>query len=496
MNGSRVRLITSVVVTNLMVGCSVNPVSNNPEVTLTSAADERAIGADQARKIDAFMGLAGSQAQQAYVAEIGKRLATYSPRQDVPYTFKIVDMPEPNAFALPGGPVYVSRGLLALANSEDELACVIGHEIGHIAARHHARQETRQAIASPLNAVTGITGALTGIVAPRVGAAISGAGAMATGGILASYSRDQERESDEIGIRLAGQAGWDPEAMSRFLQTLSREEVLERGSKRDATFLDSHPATTERMQTTARDGATVARASTAPIARDRAAFLAELDGLVIGADPGAGVFAHGRFIHPKLGVSIEFPEGWQTQKSKLFVAAAAPKGAALAMLESPGEGTDPLRGAAAVNRKMGFSLTDVKTGKVAGLPAARFVAQAQSRSGPIAVDLTWFVYGGRIYQLTGAMPAQLYVGAQDTFLDIAKTFRPITSAERARITEKRLRIAKARGGETLRRLLERTNAAVSPAQAAVANDLEIDSALTEGQLIKIVVEQPYSDVGR
>lgn len=118
--------------------CSTNPVSNKPEVTFTSTAEEKAIGADQARQVDEYMGLAGSAQQQAYIAEIGRRLAASSPRQDVTYTFKIVDMPEPNAFALPGGPVYLSRGLLALSNSEDELACVIGHEIGHVAARHHA----------------------------------------------------------------------------------------------------------------------------------------------------------------------------------------------------------------------------------------------------------------------------------------------------------------------------------------------------------------------
>jgi predicted Zn-dependent protease len=476
--------------------CSTNPVSNKPEVTFTSTAEEKAIGADQARQVDEYMGLAGSAQQQAYIAEIGRRLAASSPRQDVTYTFKIVDMPEPNAFALPGGPVYLSRGLLALSNSEDELACVIGHEIGHVAARHHAQQQTRQAIASPFTAVTGITGALTGIVAPRIGAAISGAGQMAAGSILASYNRDQERESDEIGIKLAAENGWDPEAMSRFLEALSREEVLERGTKRDATFLDSHPATTERMQATAAEGARLTRANEAPIAPNHAAFLAKLDGLVIGTDPGAGIFKGDRFMHPKLGISMKFPDNWATQKSHTFVAAADPKGTGIVMVDSPGMSDDPLRGAAAVNRKLGFSLGDVKSGKIAGMPAARFVAQAQSRQGPIAVDFTWLVHEGRIYQFMGAMPAQLYVDRQDTFLAIAQSFRPMTRAEISSVTERRLRIVKARQGETLRRLLERTDAAVSPAQAAVANAMEMETVLTEGQLVKIVKEQPFTQAGR
>jgi predicted Zn-dependent protease len=495
-HSSRTPTLLPAIAALTLVACAVNPVSHKREVTFTTTAEEIAIGADQARKVDEFMGLAGSDAQRAYVEKIGERLAALSPRKDVPYTFKIVDMKEPNAFALPGGPVYVSRGLLALANSEDEVACVIGHEIGHIAARHHSRQQTRQAIASPFTAVTGLTGAITGIVAPRIGAAISGAGAMAAGGILASYSREQERESDRIGIRLAADNGWDPEAMSRFLHTLSAEEVLQAGKARDASFLDSHPATNERVDNTASEAATLERTDEPPIAKNQAAFFAELDGLVVGDDPGDGVFLDGRFVHPRLEVSIKFPESWESQKSHLFVAAADPKGKGLVMVTSPGEGDDPLRGAAAINRKMGFNLSDVKTGKIADLPAARYVAQTRSRGGPVAVDFTWFAYRGRIYQVIGAMPGPLYIEAENTFLDIAKSFRPMTEAERNQIIERRLRIAKARKGETLRTLLERTNAAVSPAQAAVMNDMEMDTPLRSGQLVKIIEEQVFTNSGR
>ncbi len=493
------RRIGIVVALNAVVlagACSTNPVSRRAEVTFTSTAEEIAIGVDQARKIDESMGLAGSAEQRAYITAIGRRLAASSPRQDVTYTFKIVDMPEPNAFALPGGPVYISRGLIALSNSEDELAAVIGHEIGHVAARHHVQQVKRHVIASPFSAVTGITGALTGIVAPRIGSAIAGVGEMATGGILASYNRAQERESDTIGIQLAADNGWDPNAMSRFLQSLSREEVIERGSERKATFLDSHPATTERMQTTAADGAKLARADKPRIAPTQAAFFAKLDGLVVGEDPGAGIFQGGRFMHPKIRISVKLPDQWETQLSDTFVAAAEPTIGAIAMIDSPGKSDDPMRGAAAVNRKLGFSLTDVKRMEIAGMPAARFVARTQSRQGPIAVDFTWLVYEGRIYQIVGAMPVEHYANQQSTFLEIAESFRPMTSAELGEVKERRLRIAEAHEGETLRRLLDRTNAALSPAQAAVANAMETDTVLAEGQLIKIVKEQPFTLEGR
>ncbi|MFB3114743.1 MAG: M48 family metalloprotease, partial [Nitrospirales bacterium] len=180
-------------------GCAVNPVSGRSEVVLVSAEKEKELGAQEAKKVEKTMGLVNDPEIVAYVKTVGRRLAIHSPRKDVNYTFQIVDMGEPNAFALPGGYVYVSRGLLVLVNSEDELAGVMGHEIGHVAGRHAVQRITRVAATSPLRIITGLAGAAVDIVAPDVGTAIADVGQAASALIIAPYSRDQEREADRVG---------------------------------------------------------------------------------------------------------------------------------------------------------------------------------------------------------------------------------------------------------------------------------------------------------
>ena len=204
-------------------GCATNPVTGRSELMLVSAEREKELGRDEARRVEQEMGLLADPALVAYVQGVGQRLAAQSPRRDVEYRFQVIDRTEPNAFALPGGYVYVTRGLLVFVNSEDELAGVIGHEIGHVAARHSVQQISR---AAPLAVVTGIGAAVTGVVSPGLGRAVGGAGAAASELILAPYSRDQEREADRVGQGLAAAAGWDPAGLPAFLKTLSREEDL------------------------------------------------------------------------------------------------------------------------------------------------------------------------------------------------------------------------------------------------------------------------------
>src|SRR5437016_9657885 len=150
----------------LSAGCARNPVTGRPQLTLVSEAEERELSAAEAQKVAATMGIYDDAALTAYVRTVGERLARVSPRQDVVYTFQVVDMQEPNAFALPSGQIYVSRGLLVLLDSEDELAGVLGHEVGHVAARHATQRVSREA---PISNLTGITAAGTGIGSPLGG---------------------------------------------------------------------------------------------------------------------------------------------------------------------------------------------------------------------------------------------------------------------------------------------------------------------------------------
>jgi len=491
------RIVARVICYVLLVasGCAINPVTNTPIIALESVEKERRSGEEMAKIVAEQLGFAGNAELRRYVERIGARLAARSPRTNVTYQFAVVDMQEPNAFALPGGYVYVSRGLLALVNSEDELAGVLGHEIGHVAALHHTQQQARSVLTTPFTMVTGLAGAVTGIVAPPLGSAIAGAGELASGAYLAHYSREQEREADQIGMRLAAECGWSPAGMTEVLTTLSREEKFVQGSQRKATFLDSHPTSLERAAATAEAMKQLVPAEPDPIAPDRRAFLDKLAGLLVGEDPGDGIFEGSRFVHPKLGFSIEFGADWQTQDARSFVIAAAPDGKALSVLEAIGKSDDPLAGAAAVRRKMGFELADVERIEIGDLPAAHYVGRGMTRQGPVVVDLTWIAHAGTVFQITGAMAEAAYASDGAILTAIASSFRPVTQAEVARITESRLRIVTVRGTETIERLLDRVGGAWGPAMAAIANGIEVGAPLMAGRLVKVPMVEAYSGSG-
>ena len=204
-------------------GCSLNPVSRRPEVVFVSEEQEVEVGQEAAEMVASEMGLVQDAALTAYVAAIGERVAAYAPQRNLTYSFGIIDQDEPNAFALPGGYVYVSRGLLAIANSEDELANVIAHEVVHVAARHHAQRQARATGAGLL----ALPGLLAGALIPGpLGDLVTASVAVAGGGVLAGYSRSQELESDRVGQQMAAQAGYQPKALADFLATLERDSAL------------------------------------------------------------------------------------------------------------------------------------------------------------------------------------------------------------------------------------------------------------------------------
>ena len=274
------------------------------------------MGDKEAAKVEQAMGLLREKKPVDYVVEIGKKLAALSELPDEPWTFQVVDTAEPNAFALPGGHVYVSRGLLALVNSEDELTGVIGHEIGHVTGRHSEKRLRAALATSPVAIVTGLGGAAASIVAPRIGNMVAGGGQLlAAGLVIAPFSRSHENEADEIGQQLAAKAGYNPSGISTFLHTLDREVKLLLGEERKPSFLDTHPTAPERVAKTKENARALVRAESRPIARDRTEVFSKLTGIVVGEDPARGSFQGQLFLHPELEFAISFPKKWKTMNT-------------------------------------------------------------------------------------------------------------------------------------------------------------------------------------
>jgi len=468
-----------------MGGCALNPVSGKPEVALVSVEQERQIGKEQTKKLEKTVGFVEEGQVPGYLEAMGQRLVQHSPRRDVTYSIHVVDMPEPNAFALPGGYVFVTRGLLTLFNSEDELANVLGHEIGHVAARHSVQRASR---AAPLAIATGLSSMAVGIVSPELGQAVAGVGELAGGLVLAPYSRNQEREADRIGQEMAAAAGWDPAGMGSFLDRLEREAELHEGQPRRTSFLDTHPSTGERVSNTASHAASLTRASRAPIAADQAAFLRKLDGLRVGLDVRGGLFREGQFVHPDLDFTIHFPEGWQAQNARSYVAAQAPRARAVVVVEVAEKAVEPLEAVRIFQEQTRATFDrEVERLTINGLRAAHGVVQGRQST----ADLTWIAHGGRVFQIAGLAGSRDFKSYRQRFLATAQSFRPLTAGERATIKDTRLRVVSAREGETLAGLVQRRGSSWSVEQAAVSNGLEASAVLRKGQLVKLAIPEPY-----
>lgn len=479
-------VLTSAAIGLWLGGCSVNPLTKRPELVITSKAKEVEIGKREAAKVEAGLGLVQNEELSAYVRAIGDRLVTQVPDSGFAFTFDVVSMREPNAFALPGGPVYVSRGLIPLTNSEDELADVLGHEVAHVLLRHSARRVTA---AAPLSIVTGIGALAAGIVSPMLGELVLGVGGVTQGLLFARYSRGQEEEADRYGMELAARSGWQPAAMSRFLHTLENEEKLQGAADRRFSFFSSHPQTPERVRKTAARAESIAVVPAPPIAPDRRAFLDRLEGMIVDQDPREGIFIGNRMLHTGMDFALEFPVDWKTINQPQVIAAAAPQGKAMSAVELAGEGNDPMVAARAMAPSLGLADSKLHEIEINGLRAV----SANARAPELYVDLTWIAHRGLVFLITGATSPQRESEFRSAFIRIPHSFHTLTASERAAIRVQRLRVREAREGETIAALCARSDCAWTAEQVAVANALRVDQVLAVGALVKIAREEPYED---
>jgi predicted Zn-dependent protease len=479
-------LILSGLIMGIEVGCAVNPVSGRPELTLISAKQEQELGDEEAKKVEEGMGFADDTGFTPFLDQLGQRLAKHSPRKNITFQFHIVDMAEPNAFALPGGYIYVSRGLLALTNTEGELAGVVGHEIGHVAGRHAVQRISKQA---PFAVVFGLVSGITGLVSSTVGDLLGGIGNLAQSAIFSPYSRSQETEADEVGQRIAAEAGWDPVELSTFLATLGRDVALHEKEPRKPSFFDSHPATPDRVADTARQAKSLTRATRDPISPTSEAYLARLNGVVVGPRGANGVFQETSFLHPDLGIFVKFPEKWEHENAPEKIVAVAPKGDAAVVLEVAAKGNDPVEGARALDKVKHTDLaTQAKSITINGLPAARAVVPADGKA---HIEITWIAHGGLIFQLAVVASTEQFKTFQPEFEAVAGSFRPLSAHERAGIMEKRIRLITARKGETIEALAARAHSAWKTEEVTIVNGLVADTPLREGQVLKVAVEERY-----
>jgi len=300
---------------------------------VAGSSDEE-IGAEVAELVEREIGIYEAAGTSEYVKAIGNRLVGNLEDDRFTFKFAIVDQFDPNAFALPGGWVYLSRGLLLLANGEDELAGVIGHEITHVTERHSAGRQRR----GILSGVLQIPGAIVGSVVSDDLGQLLNAPINTIGQIsLASYSRSQENEADRLGMRLSAQSGYDPTALAVMLAQLEADVEMATGVKRESSFFDSHPTTPDRMAKITAEAKKIEWSPQEPIASDRKELLGKLDGLWVNVNPAQGVFREERFYQPDLGFTLTFPADWKTVNTPSHVGAYTEKQEAVVLVAIAGD---------------------------------------------------------------------------------------------------------------------------------------------------------------
>lgn len=437
-------------------------------VILTSRDDSR-VGREAAEQVEVEIGTLDDPELVDYVAGIGRKLLRGLPRRDFAYKFQIVDQMEPNAFALPGGFIFVSRGLLALANDEDELACVLGHEIVHAARRHTAR---RQAYAATI----------PGLTLPRSRAQA-----------LAAYGRDMEREADELGQRLCAAAGYDPMGMSTFMRRLDQRERLLTGAPRAPTFFDTHPGTRERASSNAIRSRELRWTRDPALGDTRERLLDHIEGMVIGDRPETGLFLDELFVHPGLGFEIRFPSGWSVQNSNRVVGASSPRRDAAVFLEADMPEGDLVTLADGfveeLSQDLRVSVKERKRLRLGDIDAVRYGMTGSTGGLSLDASVTFFPFAGGTWKIIGVNPSAAGDRYVPLYLLTTRSFGPIRPGRLDALRTNRLRIALARRGEDLRALGERTGNAWTPAETALANGHLGNEIFEGGEWTKILVRE-------
>jgi len=464
-----------------IAACATNPVTGKRELSLLSEAQEIQIGQAQDAQVRKEMGVYGDRELQRYVSDIGLRLAQMSERPNLPWHFTVVDVPAINAFALPGGYIYITRGILPFLDNEAQLAGVIGHEIGHVTARHAAQQYSRSTGAE-LGLILG------SILVPQT-RPLAQLGESGLGVLFLKYGRDDEAQADGLGVKYASRAGWDPGGIPQMLTTLGRVEEAS-DNKGVPNWLSTHPAAEDRVQ---RVQAAVreAEAGAERFITDREKYLTRVDGIVYGDNPELGIVRGSSFLHASLRFAIDFPPGWDVTNGPSSVVAKEPGADALVvlqLLQNPVGRT--LQDVALRSMEgAGFRALDGGRTTINGLDA--FVGTYQGsveRLGRVTARAAHVQHDRSVFLVAGIAPQQTYQRLEPPFIKTINSFRPMTRGDAEGIRPNRIALYTAREGDTWQSIADHQGTGVVKATTlAIMNGHAVSEQPRPGERLKIVV---------
>ncbi len=433
-------------------GCATNPATGNPELVFMSEEEELKIGRELHQQILKQIPLYEDPALQRYVQEVGERVSNSSHRTDLFYRFHVLDRPEVNAFALPGGYIYIFRGLLAYLNSEAELAAVLGHEVAHVTARHAVRQHRNAMLAQILATAVAIqAGGQAGDLSSILGNAL-----------LRGYGRELELEADRLGAEYLARGGYDIEAMLQVIDVLKSQEEFEKERAkhegRDPAVYHgvfaSHPRSDERLKSVVRAAQRLQESATP--ASGRETYLARIDGLVFGTTAKDGVQRGRGFYHKEFGMGFTAPEGWRLQNDPQRVLLYAPKGVAKLQLTAQ-DLNKRVDGAKFARERLQLKgLTDERNFELHGMPVytARYPESLLLAGRHIQLGIIYAGERAFIFQAANKESDKDYALAAP-FEAVVKSFHRLKPEEQALAEPLRFLSLPAQAGDTYELLAKR-----------------------------------------
>lgn len=459
--------------------CARNPATGSRELMLVSEGQEIAMGKENDPMIVAQMGLVPDSGLQRYVSGLGLALARASERPNLPWTFRVIDDPVVNAFAVPGGFIYVTRGILAHLNSEAELVAVLGHEVGHVTARHSAAQMSKAQVAQ--------LGLVVGAIASPEFAQYAQTASQGLGLLFLKFGRDDERQADELGLRYLRRTGYDARQMPAVFTMLGRVSAASPAG-RVPTWLASHPDPEDRRGRMERAVAAIPAESLGRTV-NRLPYLQHLEGLVFGADPREGFSKGSVFFHPGLKLRLDFPAGWAVNNQKQAVTAMSPQQDAIVGLSIEEKARTPEAAAQAFFGQQGLQGSPASA-RINGFPAQAGQFAIQTQEGVLTGVVAFVAFDGAVYRLLGYGPSQRWNTHVREVERTIESFNRLTDPAMLRVQPQHVTVVTLPRAMTLEQFAAAFPGPITIAELARLNNVNEGARFAVGDRVKRVIGDP------
>jgi predicted Zn-dependent protease len=460
--------------------CAKNPVTGKRDLMLLSESQEVAMGKQSDPDIIKFFGLYDDKNLQKFIDEKGQQMAAISHRKNLKYEFKIVDSPVVNAFAVPGGYVYFTRGIMAHFNNEAEFAGVLGHEIGHITARHSAKQYS--------NAMAAQIGLTAGAILSPEFAQYADLAQTGVGLLFLKFGRDAESQSDKLGVEYSTKINYDAQEMAGFFQTLDRLQG-QSGGEEVPDFLSTHPNPADREEKVAKLADEWKRkVKSSSLKVNRNSYLKMIDGIVYGEDPKQGFIEQNVFYHPVLKFQFDIPQQWAVQNTPQQVQMAAQDNKALMILTlAPGGSLEAA--AEGILKNYQLTLVDSRKGSMNGQSIIAMIADQASEEQSLRTLIYVIQNGKNNYAMIGVTLLPLFDNYVSTFKNSMESFRTLTDPGKINKQPERIRIKSVQQNGTLAQALKQYGTSDKRMEeVSILNGMSVTDKVDKGMLIKIIDE--------